>query len=61
MGVRRMDLDAIDASLLHTHGSVAKLMRELVNLIDRDRTRCLAGIGRSHERTERSGAACPEC
>ena len=44
-----MDLDAIDASLLHTHGSVAKLMRELVNLVDRDGARCLAGIGRSHE------------
>lgn len=49
VGVRRMDLDAIDASLLHTHGSVAKLMRELVNLIDRDRTRRLAGIGRTHK------------
>ena len=49
VGVRRMDLDAIDAGLLHTHGSVAKLMRELVDLVDRDRTRCLAGIGRSHE------------
>ena len=49
MGVRRMDLDAVDASLLHTHGSVAKLMRELVNLVDRDGARCLAGIGRAHK------------
>ena len=49
VGVRRMDLDAIDTGLLHTHGSVAKLMRELVNLVDRDRTRCLTGIERSHE------------
>ena len=49
VGVRRMDLDAIDTGLLHTHGSVAKLMRELVNLVDRDGTRCLTGIGRSHE------------
>ena len=49
VGVRRMDLDAIDASLLHTHGSVAKLMRELVNLIDRDGTRCLAGVRRAHK------------
>ena len=44
-----MDLDAIDTGLLHTYGSVAKLMRELVDLIDRDRTRCLAGIGRAHK------------
>ena len=49
VGVRRMDLDAIDTGLLHTHGSVAKLMRELVNLIDRDGTRRLAGIGRAHK------------
>ena len=49
VGVRRMDLDAIDAGLLHTHGSVAKLMRELVDLVDRDRTRRLAGIGRAHK------------
>ena len=45
----RMDLDAIDTGPLHTYGSVTKLMRELVNLIDRDRTRCLAGIGRAHK------------
>ena len=44
-----MDLDAVDASLLHTHGSVAKLMRELVNLVDRDGARRLAGIGRAHK------------
>ena len=44
-----MDLDTIDAGLLHTHGSIAKLMRELVNLIDRDRARRLAGIGRTHK------------
>ena len=44
-----MDFDAVDASLLHTHGSVAKLMRELVDFIDRDRTRRLAGIGRAHK------------
>ena len=44
-----MDFDAIDASLLHTHGSVAELMRELVNLVDRDGARCLAGVRRSHE------------
>ena len=49
VGVCRMDLDAIDAGLLHTHGSVAKLMRELVNLIDRDGARRLAGIGRAHK------------
>ena len=49
MGVRCVDLDAIDTGLLHTHGSVAKLMRELVNLVDRDRTRCLTGIGRAHK------------
>lgn len=47
--MRRMDLDAIDASLLHTHGSVAKLMRELVNLVDRDGARCLAGVRRAHK------------
>jgi hypothetical protein len=47
--VRRMNLDAIDTGLLHTHGSVAKLMRELVNLIDRDGARRLAGIGRAHK------------
>ena len=49
VGVRRMDLDAIDTGLLHTHGSVAKLMRKLVNLIDRDGTRRLAGVGRAHK------------
>ena len=49
VGVRRMDLDAIDTGLLHTHGSVAKLMRKLVNLIDRDGARRLAGIGRAHK------------
>ena len=49
VGVCRMDLDAIDAGLLHTHGSVAKLMRELVDLVDGDRTRRLAGIRRAHE------------
>ena len=49
VGVRCVDLNAIDTGLLHTHGSVAKLMRELVNLIDRDRTRRLAGIGRAHK------------
>ena len=49
VGVCRMDLDAIDTGPLHTYGSVAKLMRELVNLLDRDRTRCLAGIGRAHK------------
>ena len=50
VGVCRMDFNAIDASLLHTNGSVAKLMRELVNLVDRDGARCLAGIGRAHKR-----------
>ena len=49
MGVRRMDLDAIDAGLLHTHGGVAELMRELVDLIDRDGARRLAGIGGAHK------------
>ena len=49
VSVGRMDLDAIDAGLLHTHGSVAKLMRKLMDLIDRDGTRRLAGIGRAHE------------
>ena len=49
VGVRRMDLDAIDAGLLHTHGSVAKLVRELVNLVNRNGTRRLASIGRAHE------------
>ena len=49
VGVRCVDLDAIDASLLHTHGSVAKLMRELVNLVDRDGARCLAGVRRAHK------------
>ena len=49
VGVCRMDLDAIDTGLLHTHGSVAKLMRELVNLVDRDGARRLAGIGRAHK------------
>ena len=44
-----MDLDAIDTGLLHTHGSITELMRELVNLVDRDRTRRLAGIGRAHK------------
>ena len=44
-----MDFDAVDASLLHTHGSIAKLMRELVDLIDRDGTRCLAGVRRAHK------------
>ena len=45
----RMDFNAIDASLLHAHSGIAKLMCELVDLIDRDRTRCLAGIGRAHK------------
>ena len=49
VGVRRMDLDAIDAGLLHAHGSVAELMRELVDLVDRDGARRLAGIGRAHK------------
>ena len=49
VGVSRMDLDAIDAGLLHTHGSVAKLVRELVNLVNRNGARRLAGIGRAHE------------
>lgn len=47
--MRRMDLDAIDTGLLHAHGRVAKLMRELVDLIDCDGARCLAGIGRAHK------------
>ena len=49
VGVRRMDLDAIDASLLHAHGGIAKLMCELVDLIDRDGARRLAGIGRAYK------------
>ena len=49
VGVRRMDLDAVDAGLLHAHGSVTKLVRKLVNLVNCDGTRCLAGIGRAHE------------
>lgn len=49
MGVRRMDLDAIDAGLLHAHSSIAELMRELVDLVNRDGARCLAGIGRAHK------------
>ena len=49
MGVRRVDLDAVDAGHLHAHGGVAELMRELVDLIDRDGARRLAGIGRAHE------------
>ena len=49
VGVRRMDLDAIDAGLLHAHGSIAKLMRELMDLINRNGTRCLTGIGRAHK------------
>ena len=44
-----MDLDAVDAGLLHTHGSVAKLVRELMDLINRDGTRRLASIGRAHK------------
>ena len=44
-----MDLDAIDAGLLHTHSSVAKLVRELVNLVNCNGARCLAGVGRAHE------------
>ena len=44
-----MDLNAIDTGLLHTHGSVAELMREPVDLIDRDGARRLAGIGRAHK------------
>ena len=44
-----MDLDAIDASLLHAHGGVTKLVCELVDLVDRDRTRSLAGVRRAHE------------
>ena len=44
-----MDLDAIDAGLLHTHGGVTELMRKFVNLIDRDGARRLAGIGRAHK------------
>ena len=49
VGVCRMNLDAIDAGLLHAHSSVTKLMRELVDLIDRDGARRLAGIGRAHK------------
>ena len=49
VGVRRVDFDAIDAGLLHAHGSVAKLMREHVNLVDRDGARCLAGVRRAHK------------
>ena len=49
MGVRRVDLDAVDAGPLHAHGGVAELMREPVDLVDRDGARRLAGIGRSHE------------
>ena len=49
VGVGRMDLDAIDAGLLHAHGSVAKLVRELVDLVNRNGARRLAGIGRAHE------------
>ena len=49
VGVGRMDLDAIDAGLLHTHGSVAKLVRELMDLVNRDGARRLASIGRAHE------------
>ena len=44
-----MDLDAIDTGLLHAHGSVTELMRELVDLIHRNGARRLAGIGRTHE------------
>ena len=44
-----MDLNAVDAGLLHTHGCVAELMRELVDLINRDGARRLAGIGRAHK------------
>ena len=44
-----MNLDAIDAGLLHTHSSVAKLVRELVNLVNCNGARCLAGVGRAHE------------
>ena len=50
VGVGSMDLDAIDTGFLHTHGGVAKLVRELVDLVNRDGTRRLAGIGRAHER-----------
>ena len=49
VGVRRMDLDAIDAGLLHTYGGVAKLVRELMDLVNRDGARRLAGIGRAHK------------
>ena len=49
VGVCRMDLDAVDTGLLHAHSSVTKLMRELVDLIDRDGARRLAGIGRAHK------------
>ena len=49
VGVGSMNLDAIDAGLLHTHSSVAKLVRELVNLVNRDGARRLAGVRRAHK------------
>jgi hypothetical protein len=49
VGVRRVDLDAVDTGLLHAHGRIAKLAGELVDLVDGDGTRRLAGIGRAHE------------
>ena len=44
-----MDLDAVDAGFLHAHGRIAELAGELVNLVDGDGARRLAGIGRAHE------------
>ena len=49
MGVRRVDLDAVDAGLLHAHGRIAELAGEFVDLVDGDGTRRLAGVGRAHE------------
>lgn len=49
MGVRRMNLDAIDAGFLHTNGSVTELMCKLVDLVNRDGARCLAGVRRAHK------------
>ena len=49
VGVGSMNLDAIDAGLLHTHGSVAKLVCELMDLVNRDGTRRFASIGRAHK------------
>ena len=50
MSVSGMHLDTIDARLLHAHGGVTKLMRKLVNLVDRNGARRLARIGRTHKR-----------